>query len=186
MALDRYLGDDEDVVLQTRKSRAVLLVPLLQALALLVVAFALALAPLAGGAGTVLDYLGAAVLVAALLRAGVAVLGWSLDRVVVTGHRIFEISGVLNRRVASMPLNKVNDLTYERGVLGRVLGYGDFYLESAGEHRGLDRLHMIPSPDAFYRTVTSVVAHGPPVRTDSESPTPNDDDDTGPIRRVVI
>lgn len=182
---ERYLGDDENVVLETRKSRFLLVRPLLSALLLALVALVATVLPVPGSVQRGTDYLAGAIVLAALVRLGLALLGWSMNQIVVSDHRIFEVSGVVNRKVASMPLDKLNDLTYRRGLLGRLFGFGDFLVESAGEREGLDRLEMIPSPDHFYRTVTSVVAHGAPKRTDDEPRDP-DDEDTGPIPRIIV
>jgi uncharacterized membrane protein YdbT with pleckstrin-like domain len=182
---NRYLGDDENVVLETRKSWVLLLWPSLQAVLLLLVGVLIALLPLSDTIDKIGNYLILALVLVAMVRLALAVLGWAMDRIAVTDHRIFEVSGVINRKVSSMPLDKLNDLTYNRSLLGRMFGFGDFFVESAGERQGLDRLEMIPSPDHFYRTVTSVVAHGAPKRTDDE-PIDPDDEDTGPIPRVVV
>ena len=182
---DRYLGDDENILHETRKSWVLLAWPALQGILIVVVAVLIQTINLSGSIGSVRSYLVTAAIIIAVIRFGVALLGWWMDRIAVTDHRIFEVSGVLNRKVSSMPLDKLNDLTYDRPILGRIFGYGNFFVESAGEQKGLDRLGMIPSPDHFYRTVTSVVANGAPKRTDNEPPDP-DDEDTGPIRRVIV
>ena len=182
---DRYLGDDENIVLATRKSLVLLLWPAVQGLLLVAAGALIQSINLSGTVGSVRSYLVAAAVTVGVLRFGMALLGWAMDRIVVTDHRIFEVSGVINRKVSSMPLDKLNDLTYNRGIWGRLFGFGDFFVESAGERQGVDRLEMIPSPDHFYRTVTSVVAHGAPKRTDDEPPDP-DDEDTGPIPRIVV
>lgn len=183
MALDRYLGDDEETIIAVRHSVAVLVRPVAVALLGVIVSLLVAWAiPATGGLDTILGYVAAIILVVVLVRVGLAILGWRLDRVVVTDRRIFEVSGVLNRNVSSIPFSKVNDMSYRRTVMGRILGFGDFVLETAGERHGLDRLGMIPSPDHFYRTVSSLITHGPMARVE-DGP---DDDDTGPIPRVIV
>ena len=115
------------------------------------------------------------------------VLLWWYDRIVVTDQRIFEVSGVLTRKVASIPLERVTDMTYQRSIGGRVLGYGEVIFETAGQVQALDRIHHLPQPDDFYRTITSLVTARPDagLRLDSEPPDP-EDDDTGPLPRVVL
>src|SRR5919202_2229360 len=128
--LRRYLAHGEELVLETRKSRAVLIGPAAWALLLLLVAAGIALIPASGALATVLLDAAAVLALAVVLRLGWTVLGWSADRVIVTDQRIFEISGVVTRRVSSMPLTKITDMTYRRGILGRLLGFGDFLLET--------------------------------------------------------
>jgi hypothetical protein len=84
-------------------------------------------------------------------------LEWYLDRVVVTDQRIFEVSGLLTRSVASMPLTRVTDMTYRRTFLGRMVGYGDLIVESAGAEQALRTIQRIAEPDRFYGTITELV-----------------------------
>ena len=121
-------------------------------------------------------------------RAGWRAWQWSVDRIVVTDQRIFEVSGVLTRKVASMPLTRVTDMTYRRSLLGRILGYGDLIVESAGQDQALSRIERLPHPDDFYRTITSLITAGIP----SLLPEGEDhlilpgDEDTGPLPRVIV
>ena len=117
---------------------------------------------------------------------------WHADRIVVTDQRIFEVSGVLTRKVASMPLTRVTDMTYKRSLLGRILGYGDLIVESAGQDQALSRIERLPHPDDFYRTLTSLVTAGIPSLLPEGADQiwlPDDrfpeDDDTGPLPRVI-
>lgn len=119
--------------------------------------------------------------IAAAVRFVYLLVEWRLDRVVVTDHRIVEVSGLLTRRVASMPLIKVTDMTYRRSPLARLLGYGELVLESAGQRQALDRIDHLPYPDDFYRSVTWLV---------NRSATPEEPDpdrvDTGPLPRTPV
>ena len=53
-----------------------------------------------------------------------------------------------------MPLTKVTDLTYERSPLGRLLGYGTFIMESAGQDQALSRVDYLRSPDRLYQRLS--------------------------------
>ena len=86
----------------------------------------------------------------AVLLAPVA---WAVDYFVVTSHRFIETSGLFNRKVAMMPLAKVTDMTFQRSVLGRMLGYGTFILESAGQDQALSTVDHIPYPEQLYLEV---------------------------------
>jgi uncharacterized membrane protein YdbT with pleckstrin-like domain len=114
---------------------------------------------------------------------------WWEDRIVVTDQRIFEVSGILTRKVASMPLEKVTDMTYRRTIGGRIFGYGDLIVETPGQKQAMDHISYLPRPDEFYRTVTSLVnSHPPPGRIlmDETGPRGPDEDDTGPLPRVIL
>lgn len=82
---------------------------------------------------------------------------WSTEEFVITDRRVLLVSGLITRRVAIMPLSKVTDLTYERSVMGRLLGYGVFVMESAGQHQALSRIEYLPRPDRLYHDVSTLL-----------------------------
>ncbi|MDQ1745029.1 MAG: hypothetical protein QOE23_3368 [Pseudonocardiales bacterium] len=88
---------------------------------------------------------------------GVAWWFWSTEEFVITDKRVLIVNGVITRRVAIMPLTKVTDLTYERSVLGRLLGYGVFVMESAGQHQAMSRVEYLPRPDRLYHEVSTLL-----------------------------
>ncbi|HTZ44146.1 MAG TPA: PH domain-containing protein [Jatrophihabitans sp.] len=107
-------------------------------------------------------------------------LGWSLltwvqwhhERFVVTDRRVLLIYGLLTQRVGVMPLVKVTDLTYERSLAGRLLGYGAFVVESAGQHQAFSRIDFLPSPDRLYHDVSMLLFRDrPTIRRPNEHPT---------------
>ena len=53
------------------------------------------------------------------------VLNWRHDWFVATDKRFLLFYGFIRRKVAMMPLLKVTDMTYDRSILGRILGYGN-------------------------------------------------------------
>jgi hypothetical protein len=85
------------------------------------------------------------------------VLEWVNDLLIVTDKRIVTISGIVTRKVAMMPLARVTDMTYERSWAGRILGYGEFIVESAGQDQALSRIPYIPRPDAAYRQIAELL-----------------------------
>ncbi len=82
---------------------------------------------------------------------------WRHTRVVATDKRIVLFEGWINHKVSMMPLKKVTDMGYERSLLGRLIGYGTFVLESAGQDQALSRIEFVPHPDENYRAICSVV-----------------------------
>ncbi len=107
-----------------------------------------------------------AVLVGLVLLIGAAgFLGWKWlewreEKFVVTDRRVLLVYGVLTRRLGIMPLSKVTDLTYERTLAGRLLGYGAFVIESAGQHQAFNRIDYLPTPDRLYRDVSMLLFPG--------------------------
>ena len=65
------------------------------------------------------------------------------DWFVVTDERLLLTYGVITRRVAIMPLTKVTDMSYNVSVLGRLLGYGEFVFESAGQDQALHTVNFL-------------------------------------------
>ncbi|HEX3326595.1 MAG TPA: PH domain-containing protein [Actinomycetota bacterium] len=193
---ERYLALDERKIWEVRRHAAVLLGPFLQMAAVLVVAgFLGALASHVGAASAITTILGLVVL-AFVIRLASTVVQWWLTRIIVTDRRIVEVSGVVSRRVASMPLPQVTDTTYHRSVGGRLLGYGDLIVESPGRHPGLSHIDHVPRPDDFYRIVMSLMnassGDAPdevvvyPVDAPDEVVLSSGNEDTGEIPRVVL
>ena len=56
-----------------------------------------------------------------------------------------------------MPFIKVTDMSYHRSVPGRIFGYGEFILESAGQDQALRKVEWVPHPDATYRIICAEI-----------------------------
>jgi len=72
---------------------------------------------------------------------------WFDRTLVLTNKRIIVIEGLVAKSVNSMPLPKLTDMVYHRSSLGRVLGYGLFDVESAGQDQALKIMNFVPDPD---------------------------------------
>jgi uncharacterized membrane protein YdbT with pleckstrin-like domain len=185
--INRYLSDVEEPVLEVRRHGMVLAKPIFQSV---LAVFGAALIGSLVSFDESADFVDTVVGLVAIfftVRLLWKILQWWHDRIVVTDQRIFEVSGVLTRNVATVPLEKVTDMTYRRTIGGRVLGYGDLIFETAGQMQAMEGIEHLPRPDDFYRTVTSLVA----ARHDQsqvflDPPNGPDEDDTGPLPRVVL
>ncbi|MDL4771613.1 MULTISPECIES: PH domain-containing protein [Thermomonosporaceae] len=147
--VDKYLMSHEGRVIAVRRHPAVLMYPVAVVLGGLV---------LCGVAGVLVGLIWIWWLW--LLTLGLLlwkVIAWSMEFFLVTEHRVMVISGVLNRDVAMMPLAKVTDIALERSVLGRMLGYGEFVMESAGQKQALRNVGFMPYPEQLYLEVSSVI-----------------------------
>jgi uncharacterized membrane protein YdbT with pleckstrin-like domain len=82
---------------------------------------------------------------------------WSVEYFVVTSRRMILTSGLLTRKVAMMPLNKVTDMSFQRSLGGRLFGYGEFILESAGQDQALRNIPFIPYPEQLYLEVCDLL-----------------------------
>jgi membrane protein YdbS with pleckstrin-like domain len=93
------------------------------------------------------------------------VLEWRHEWFVATDKRFLLFYGFIRRRVAMMPLIKVTDMTFDRTPLGRVVGYGSFVLESAGQDQALSHIPWVPDADAHYHAIcTELFGPGAPPR----------------------
>jgi hypothetical protein len=45
------------------------------------------------------------------------------------------------KKVNMMPLTKVTDMSFQRSSVGRILGYGEFILESVGQAQARSQAH---------------------------------------------
>jgi uncharacterized membrane protein YdbT with pleckstrin-like domain len=82
---------------------------------------------------------------------------WSVDYFVITNQRMLLTTGLITRKVAMMPLAKVTDMSFRRTIAGRMLGYGDFILESAGQDQALDVVDYLPYPEQLYLEVCEMI-----------------------------
>jgi membrane protein YdbS with pleckstrin-like domain len=78
---------------------------------------------------------------------------WYVDRFILTNKRVMVVSGIITRRVAMMPLLRVTDMKYEQSPMGRMLNYGTFVLESAGQDQALREVKHLPNPNELYLRV---------------------------------
>ena len=174
---DKYMSPGEHTMIEVRRHWAALLPPGLLVLGALLIGTLLGTWLTPGTDSDPIDRLAFYVTLGLLVRFGYKLFEWQIERVVVTNRRIIEITGLITRRVASIPLAKVTDLTYQRTPVARGLGFGELILESAGQKQALDRISYIPRPDQFYRSFAELLNDAPIHR-------PPDEEDTGPIPRV--
>jgi len=72
-------------------------------------------------------------------------LDWICTKYYLTNLRLIEERGIIGKRIVSIWLNKVQDVTCRFGILGRIFGFGDIEIESAGTY-GKIIFGFLPSP----------------------------------------
>ncbi|KQR10542.1 PH domain-containing protein [Cellulomonas sp. Leaf334] len=95
--------------------------------------------------------------VAVLVRLVWKVLDWRNEWFVATDKRMLLLYGLITKKVSMMPLVKVTDMRYSRSITGRVLGYGEFLMESAGQDQALSRISWVANPDSTYRELCAII-----------------------------
>ena len=95
-------------------------------------------------------------LVAVLRFTGIVIMWW-IERIVVTDKRVMISSGLITHNLGMMPLSKVTDLTFQRSLGGRMLGYGTIKIESAGQNQAFERIDYLPRPEEIYEAISELV-----------------------------
>jgi len=84
---------------------------------------------------------------------GWCILDWRVEQIAVTDTRLIRVSGILSTTVDIVPLSKITDMTLRHSIPGRILGYGQLRVETAGQQQAVGRLDFIPAPGAVYRAM---------------------------------
>jgi uncharacterized membrane protein YdbT with pleckstrin-like domain len=153
-SVNKYLLPHEKQVITVHQHPAVLLTPIF--LVLVGLAIAGLLTAVAHGNGTFILIVWAAwgVLVLWLLA---KVFEWWVNYFVVTSQRMLLAQGIVTRKVNMIPLKKVTDMSFQRTFRGRLLGYGQFILESAGQDQALRIVDYLPYPEQLYLEVCGLI-----------------------------
>ncbi|MET3975383.1 PH domain-containing protein [Cellulosimicrobium sp. 4261] len=147
--LDRYVLNGERVVIATRHHWGMLVEPVATTVAgAAVIAWLVVQAGPAVGDGVLVLWWLWLILAARLVW---KVFEWRNEWFVATDKRLLLLYGLITHKVAMMPLTKVTDMNYGRSLVGRVLGYGQFLLESAGQDQALRQIDWVARPDRTYR-----------------------------------
>ncbi len=169
MLSEKLLLDDEVVQAEVRTHVKVLAVPFLLGVGLMLVAgfFAGWIGDRGDGTPRLIG-----LVVLAVLFVWVTVLPflrWLTWTYTLTNRRLIEQKGILTRSGRIIPLARVNDVAYEKGVVDRILRCGTLIVHDASEQAGL-RLHDIPRIEDFHRKISRLVldAHAPEARRDEQ------------------
>jgi uncharacterized membrane protein YdbT with pleckstrin-like domain len=157
MARESLLTAEEQPVLLLHPHWKTLIRPIL--LAVLVVAVALiaeVLIPGGPAAVAARGAVGAVVVLVLMVWLIVPFLRWRTTTYELTTRRLRTRYGVMTRRGRDIPLTRINDVSFEKGVLDRLLGAGRLVVESAGEH-GQIVLRDIPHVEYVQATLFRLV-----------------------------
>jgi uncharacterized membrane protein YdbT with pleckstrin-like domain len=159
MRMDRQdsLAGGEQFVLLVRPHWKTLIGPVLIAVLVLVIAL-IAEAAIPAGKSAAAARLAVAViaLLALMLWLIAPVLRWRTTTYELTTRRLRTRFGLLTRRGRDIPLARINDVSFEKGILDRLLGAGRLVVESAGEH-GQIVLRDIPNVEQVQATLYQLV-----------------------------
>jgi uncharacterized membrane protein YdbT with pleckstrin-like domain len=152
----KLLGADEHVVIHTRTHIKAMILP---ALAFVLIATAV-------GAGAALiprearpiGQLAIAVLgvVLAIWLVLLPFLRWRTTTYTITNRRLITRSGILNKVGKDLPLNRINEVSYERSLMDRILGCGSLNVQTAAED-GTIVLRDVPDVEHVSREVSQLL-----------------------------
>ena len=153
----KLLVEGEEIILSMRTHAKALILPAV---------VLIALAALGGFLTAVLGDSSAEkwVVIAIWVAVGVGMLVWSVapftrwltTEYTITSRRVLLTSGVFTRKGRAIPLYRINDVTFEKGLLDRMLGCGTLVVSDASEQSGM-RLSDVPRIEWVHRRLTDLV-----------------------------
>jgi uncharacterized membrane protein YdbT with pleckstrin-like domain len=157
MIPDPSLTDDEHLVLRVHPHWKTLIRPVSVAVVVVVVALvAEVMIPSGSGAALARLVVAAVAILAVMLWLMVPVLRWRTTTYELTTRRLRMRDGIVTRHGRDIPLARINDVSFTKGLLDRLFGSGRLVVESAGEH-GQILLNDIPRVEFTQATLFRLV-----------------------------
>ncbi|NNC12448.1 PH domain-containing protein [Planctomonas sp. JC2975] len=145
------ISDQGEVVIdEVRKHWAAQVGPVLELVAGVIVL-------ILAGVATMIWILLVIIAVVGIVHASWRILDRKRDHFVITNMRVFRIHGILSEHIATMPLARILDISVDKPVIGRILGYGHFIFESAAQAQGLRQIRYVGKPDQRGLTIQRVI-----------------------------
>ena len=153
----KLLVEGEDIVMSMRTHAKALILP---AVALIVLAaiggFLTAILGDSSAEQWVVIVIWAAVVLGMIVWSLAPFIRWITTEYTVTSKRVLLTSGVFTRTGRAIPLYRINDVTFEKGLLDRILGCGTLVVSDASEQTGM-RLNDVPRIEWVHRQLTDLV-----------------------------
>lgn len=86
-------------------------------------------------------------------------LNWFTTTYTVTNRRLTTHRGVITRTGHDIPLARISDVAYEKGLLDRILGCGTLVVSDASE-QGRVELHDVPRVERLQLQLSDLLFHG--------------------------
>jgi hypothetical protein len=166
-AADKYLMPTERVVTTVRMHPVAIVKPVLLILGGVILTGLLTGATHANGRLVLAIWLLWSVL---FVWQGWKIATWWRRYFVVTENRLMLVTSLLFTDVAMMPLAKVTDMRLSESILGRMLHYGEFIVESAGQEQALSHVRFVPYPSQIYQEILSLIFPDKPAAAGPQGP----------------
>ncbi|WP_276481338.1 PH domain-containing protein [Paraflavitalea pollutisoli] len=137
------LQKDEKILLVTHRSWLQLVLPAFLVLVGFVASYFIGF----------IQYWGWIAAVAGLVYFGFAYWNWSVDIWVVTNLRVIDETGLLNHYAKESPLEKINNVSYDQNIWGRIFNYGHVEIQTAAE-LGATEYYNVHQPKRLKDTIT--------------------------------
>ena len=144
----RLLSDNEELILDLRPHWITIVVPTLITLLVVIVWIYL----LGKTNGAVSWIVTAAVLLVLIWFPARGFVDWATSHFVVTSDRLIHREGLVSKSSMEIPLEAINDVRFDQGVIERMVGAGDLVIESAGT-RGQEVFSNIRNPESVQKTI---------------------------------
>jgi len=144
----KFLNEGEEIVLDLRPHWSFFTGPAASLIAALVLAIVAAVAGAPDWLTLAILALAAVALVWCLARYA----RWTTTNFVVTSDRLIHRYGVFSKRGQEIPLERLNDVSFRRTFIQRLVGAGDLLIESGGE-RGQQPFDHIAHPERVQNTI---------------------------------
>ncbi len=129
------LTDDEKIIIEFHPHWSTLITTIFWTIVAVVVAGVVIFFIPDGGTQTIIRLIVAAVGVLAIIVVGfLPFLRWATTSYTLTNRRFVMRHGILSRSGRDIPLTRVNDVSFEHGLIQRMFRTGTLIVESGGEH----------------------------------------------------
>ena len=148
----RLLADHERLVLDLRPHWVALVAPIAWILLAIAVYGTYVVGADKAGPGAV-EWVVIGLAVLLIVWKGVhPIIEWATINFVLTSDRLITRSGIIAKQSKEIPLERINDVTFNQSILERMVGSGDLMIESAGE-RGQNRISNVRNPEQVQLTI---------------------------------
>ena len=159
-----HLAEDERIVWESRPHVVAMGRQLPIAAALILVGLVLVVWNTTNGGSTLLNIFGFLLVAVGGVIALVKYVYWSNTRYVITNGELYKKRGVISRDVTQFRLDRVQNTSLEQSAVGRVLGYGELTIYTAGSGDPELTFERVPRPERAGRVLSAELVR------DSSSP----------------
>jgi uncharacterized membrane protein YdbT with pleckstrin-like domain len=153
--VESLLGKNEQILWRARQHWIVLtanfVINLFLFIAIWVLYALLGAVAVGGGLLTIRPFVLLALLIP-IGRFGWELLQWWAEEYLITTTRVVQTEGLINKHTKDSALEKINDITLNQSVLGRLLNYGDLAIIT-GSDLGTNLLKRLAQPVEFKKTL---------------------------------